>query len=112
MIHLCHTDYDKIKEKAIFSPDGSQPQSLYSEGKLKVMIAGLEARQSIPIHPEGLAVYTFLEGKGWMFVDGERLPVSQGAMVITPAGAKRGIESESRLTFMATRIADSSHWFA
>lgn len=96
--------FPDAKEKAIFSPDGPQPQSLYTEGTLKVMIAGLEAGQSIPVHPEGLAIYTFLEGKGWMVVDGDRLSVSPGAMVITPAGAKRGIESESRLIFMAARL--------
>lgn len=100
--------YPDVKGKAIFSPEGPQPQTLYTEGQLKIVTAGLEAGQKIPIHPEGLAVYIFLEGKGWMVVDGERLPVGPGASIITLAGAQRGIEAESRLIFMAARISAQS----
>ena len=102
---MAYKYYPDVKGKAIFSPESSQPQTLYTEGQLKIVTAGLEAGQKIPIHPEGLAVYIFLEGKGWMVVDGERLPVGPGASVITLAGAQRGIEAESRLIFMAARIS-------
>jgi len=98
-----------VKEKVVFSSPGPQPQSLYTEGELKVITAGLEAGQKIPVHPEGLAVYTFLEGKGWMVVDGERLSVSPGACVITLSGAQRGIEADTRLIFVAARISELSH---
>lgn len=94
-----------VKNKVIFSAEGSQPQNLYSEGEFKILAAGLEAGQKIPIHPEGLAIYTFLEGNGWMVVDGDRLLVSPGAIVITQAGTQRGIEADSRLIFVATRIS-------
>jgi quercetin dioxygenase-like cupin family protein len=98
-----------VKAKVIFSSEGAQPQSLYTEGQLKVITAGLEAGQKIPIHPEGLAVYTFLEGNGWMIVDGERLLVGPGACVITLSGAQRGIEADTRLIFLAARISESPH---
>lgn len=101
--------FPDVKTKVIFSSEGPQPQGLYTEGELKVITAGLEAGQKIPVHPEGLAVYTFLEGKGWMIVDGERLLVGPGASVITLAGAKRGIEADSRLIFVAARISELSH---
>ena len=97
--------YPDVKEKAVFSAEGPIPQTLYTEGQLKIITAGLEAGQKIPVHPEGLAVYLFLEGKGWMIVDGERLPVGPGASVITLSGAPRGIEADSRLIFMAARIS-------
>lgn len=101
--------FPDIKSKVIFSPEGPQPQGLYTEGQLKVITAGLEAGQKIPVHPEGLAVYTFLEGKGWMVVDGERLWVGPGACVITQAGAQRGIEADTRLIFLAARISELAH---
>jgi quercetin dioxygenase-like cupin family protein len=101
--------FSDVKTKVIFSTEGPQPQSLYTEGQLKVITAGLEAGQKIPIHPEGLAVYTFLEGKGWMVVDGERLLVEPGACVITLAGAQRGIEADTRLVFLAARISELAH---
>ena len=54
-------------------------------------------------------VYTFLEGNGWMMVDGERLAVGPGAIVIALAGAQRGIEAEDDLIFVALRISELFH---
>lgn len=100
--------FSDVKTKVIFSSEGPQPQSLFTEGQLKVITAGLKAGQKIPVHPEGLAVYTFIEGNGWMIVDGERLAVGPGTAVITLAGAQRGIEAESQLIFVAARISELS----
>ncbi|HLE27172.1 MAG TPA: cupin domain-containing protein [Anaerolineales bacterium] len=69
-----------------------------------MIVAGLEPGQKIPQHPEGLAMYHFLEGTGWVNVEGERFAVGPGATVITPAGAKRGIEADTRLAFWAARV--------
>lgn len=101
--------FSDVKAKVIYSSEGAQPQSLLTERQFKVITAGLKPGQKIPIHPEGLAVYTFLEGNGWMEVDGERLVVGPGAIVITLAGAQRGIEAESQLIFVAVRVSDSSN---
>jgi quercetin dioxygenase-like cupin family protein len=97
--------YPNWKESVVFAPQGPQPQILIQNEKLKVIVAGLEIGQKIPMHPEALAVYHFLEGTGWMTVDDERYPVSSGATVITPEGAKRGVEAETCLVFLAVRIA-------
>ena len=69
-----------------------------------MIVAGLEPGQKIPQHPEGLAMYHFLEGTGWVNVEGERFAVGPGATVITPTGAKRGIEADTRLAFWAARV--------
>lgn len=97
--------YPNWQEKAVFSPDGPVPSLLVENEQLKVIIGCLEPGQKIPSHPEALAVYTFLEGTGWMTVDDERRSVSSGAIVVTPHGAKRSVEAETRLVFLATRIA-------
>ena len=101
--------YPNTQEKAVFSPGGPQPQVLFTQGEVKVLVGGLEAGQKIPAHPEGLAVYHFLEGRGWMLVDGERLAVGPGSTVITLEGAPRGMEAETRLTFLASRITELAH---
>ncbi len=101
--------FPDVKKNVIFSSEGPQPQSLHTEGQLKIITAGLEAGQKIPVHPEGLAVYTFLEGTGWMVVDGTRLAVGPGATVVTLSGAHRGIEAESQMIFVAARITELSH---
>ena len=106
---MAYKYFSDVKTKVVFSPEGPQPQGLYSKGQIKVITAGLEAGQKIPIHPEGLAIYTFLEGQGWMIVDGERLFVEPGACVVTLAGAKRGIEADTQLIFLAARISELSH---
>ncbi len=80
-------------------------QDDFMTAKAKVLLAGLEAGQKIPVHPDALAMYHFLEGNGWMIVDGERIAVQAGATIITPEGASRGMEAETRLAFLATRIA-------
>jgi quercetin dioxygenase-like cupin family protein len=97
--------YSNWKEKVIFSAEGPKPQVLAEDKRLKVILAGLEPGQRIPEHPENLGVYYFLEGNGWMIIDGERFAVSQGATVITPQGAARGMEAETRLAFIAARVA-------
>ncbi len=72
--------------------------------KVKIIVAGLEPGQKIPEHPEAAAMYHFLEGNGWLLADGERFAVSPGATVIMPEGTVRGMEAETRLAFLATRI--------
>lgn len=99
------TLYPDWREKVIYSAEGPQPQPLMADEKVNIIIAGLEPGQKIPPHAEAAAMYHFLEGSGWMLVDEERLPVSQGATVVMPAGTVRGIEAVTRLAFLATRIA-------
>jgi quercetin dioxygenase-like cupin family protein len=97
--------YPDWRSKVVFSGDGPQPQILVENEKLKVVVAGLEAGQRIPAHPESLAMYHFLDGSGWMTVAGERVAVSAGATVVAPQGAPRGIEADTQLAFLAARIA-------
>ena len=92
-------------ERAVFSQDGPRPQVLLESDELKTLVAGLEPGQRIPVHPEGASVYYFIEGTGWMTVDGVRYDVGPGATLILPAGAARGVEAQTRLVFLATRIA-------
>ncbi|MBI2955188.1 MAG: cupin domain-containing protein [Chloroflexi bacterium] len=97
--------YPDWKEKVAFAEEGPFPQILLQSDKAKVVLAGLEPGQKIPPHPEALAVFHFLEGEGWMIVDGERLRATPGTIVIAHQGAARGIEAETRLVFTAVRIA-------
>ncbi len=93
------------RKKVVFSTEGLKPQILIENNRIKVVLAGLEPGQKIPEHPENLGVYYFIEGAGWMVIDGERFEVSQGATVIAPQGAVRGMEAQTRLAFIATRVA-------
>ncbi len=95
--------YPQTTALAVFSPDGPQPQFLVDSTQLRVVLAGLEAGQEIPSHPEGLAVYHFLEGSGDMFVNGQTLPVGPGATVIAPRGSARGMHAATRLVFLAAK---------
>jgi mannose-6-phosphate isomerase-like protein (cupin superfamily) len=70
-----------------------------------VLVGALRAGQRIPVHPEGESVYYFLQGSGTMTVEDERFAVGPGAIVLVQAGGKRGLEAETELAFLATRIA-------
>jgi len=96
--------YPNWKEKVVYSAEGPQSQVLEENEKLKVVLAGLEPGQRIPEHPESLGLYHFLEGNGWMIVDGERLAVSSGTTIITPHGAIRGMEAETKLAYLEIRV--------
>ena len=93
------------RETITYTSEGPQPQILMVDDKVKVILAGLEPGQRIPEHAENAAMYHFLEGSGWMLVDGERLDVSPGATVVMPAGSVRGMEAVTHLAFLATRIS-------
>jgi quercetin dioxygenase-like cupin family protein len=97
--------YPNWHDQVVYAPDGPRPQVLADVGHLKVIVAGLQPGQRIPEHPEAAAVYHFLDGRGWMQVDGERIAVQAGSTVITPAGACRGVEAETSLAFLAARAA-------
>ena len=89
----------------VFGADGPQPQHLLDSERGKVVLAGLEAGQQIPPHPESMAVYQFLEGEGTMLVEGKRYAVTAGATVIVPDGANRGIQAETCMIFLGVKFA-------
>lgn len=99
------TSVTDTREAAGYGDSGPEPTVLFENAAIKVIVAGLEAGQEIPAHPEALAVYHILEGTGRMKVDGELIDVGPGATVITPAGSVRGMAAQTRLSFLATRIA-------
>jgi len=97
--------YPDWREKIVFSAAVLQPQVLLEDARVKVVVAGLEPQQAIPVHPEGQGIYHFLEGTGKMTVNGQMFAVGPGATVCVPAGGTRGLEAETRLAFLAVRLA-------
>lgn len=96
------------KERVVFSKEGPQPQVLEENTLFKTILAGLEAGQSIPVHPELGAVYFILQGSGWMTVDEERFPIEAGSIITMGNGAARGMEATSRLAFLAVRAGSAT----
>jgi quercetin dioxygenase-like cupin family protein len=97
--------YADARQQVRYTPDPPQPQFVLDSDHATVVLAGLEAGQRIPVHPEGLAVYTILEGKGAMQVGDEEYALAPGALVVVPAGMGRGILAETRLSFVAAKFS-------
>jgi quercetin dioxygenase-like cupin family protein len=97
--------YPHWKDLVVFSARGPQPQTLLETENCRAMISGLQAGQTVPPHPEGPALFYFLEGAGWMTVGEERFAVQTGATVVVPEDALRGFEAETQLVFLAVRMA-------
>lgn len=95
--------YAVVHDLAVFDAAGPRPQFLVDGEKLKVLVAALEPGQRIPAHPEGLAIYYFIEGDGVMTVNDDTFAVKAGAAVIAPPGASRGLEASVRLVFLAAK---------
>ena len=99
------TLFPNWRDEVVYSAEGPQPQILMENDDIRILVAGLEPGQKLAEHCETAAMYHFLEGTGWMLVDGERLEVGPGATVVMPGGTVRGMEAATRLTFLATRIS-------
>ena len=97
--------YSNWRDVVVFASDGPRPQKVLETDTFRAVIVGLEAGQSLPVHPAPASAYHFLEGTGWMTVDGERFRVGPGATVVAPDGAKRGVDAETRLAFLGTQAA-------
>jgi quercetin dioxygenase-like cupin family protein len=93
------------RDKVIFSAGGPQPQVLHEDAKVKVVVVGLEPGGRIPLHAGSAGVYHFLEGAGQMAVSDEVFAVQTGATLLIPDGATRGLLAQTRLAFIAVRIA-------
>ena len=92
------------REVVAYSKPGPMPHLLVDEPGLRVLVAGLEPGGRIPPHAAPRAVYHALEGDGVINLDGALLPFGEGAIVVAPDGASRGIEATTRLAFLAVRI--------
>ena len=73
------------------------------DANFKVLVGGLEPGQQIPVHPESLSMYYFLAGTGTMTVEDQQFPITVGATVIAPASARRGMQAETRVIFLAAK---------
>jgi quercetin dioxygenase-like cupin family protein len=93
----------RTKDKAVFSPDGPKPQFLVDTPHFKVLVAGLEPGQQIPLHPDVTAMYYFLEGSGLITVGEESYAIQPGVTVIAPEGAARGMNARTRVIFLGAK---------
>ena len=100
--------FSNWKDAILYDPKGPQHQKLIETDAYKAVLVGMESGQVIPPHPAADASYHFLEGTGWMVVDGERWAVEGGATVVVPAGAGRGVEADTRLAFIGTHATPAA----
>ena len=67
---MTHKYFSNPQEKIVFSADGPQPQSLFAEGQVKVIVAGLNAGQKNSRSPRrafGIPIYRrhWHDDRGW-----------------------------------------------
>ncbi len=99
-----NTFYNNWQEQVTFAADGPHPKLLEQNEHFRVVLAGLEPGQKIPVHPEAASVFQILDGQGWLTAGDQRLPVQAGSTVILEDGAERGVEAGTRLVFLAVRM--------
>ncbi|NJC97833.1 MAG: cupin domain-containing protein [Anaerolineae bacterium] len=95
--------FTDTKSKAVFAADGPKPQFLFDTPQFKALVVGLEAGGQIPFHAGEAAMYHFLDGEGLMTVDDETFAIKPGVTVITPSGAKRGMNARTRVVFLGSK---------
>ncbi len=98
------TMYANWQETVKFGEKGPSPTVLIETPRLKAVLGGLRAEQSIPMHPSPEAIYHFLKGTGTMTVDDEKYTVGPGITVTVPDGSQRGITAETDVVFIGTTV--------
>lgn len=84
-----------------YRPDRFAPQVLAQTAHMKVVYACFEPGQFIPVHAPGIdLVLLVTEGRGICQVGAEERPVEAGDLVWIPAGEKRGVRAETRMTVL------------
>ncbi len=96
-----HHDY---RTEVRFNPEGPLPRVWLSSSNLKSVLIGLEPGQAVGPHAGPPAVYHILDGQGWAIVGDVREPIGPGATIVAEDGVVRGIEAETRLVFLGTRV--------
>jgi quercetin dioxygenase-like cupin family protein len=96
-----HHDY---KTEVRYSSEGPLPRVWLSGPGLKVVLIGLEPGQQAGPHAGPAAVYHILEGSGWATIGETRESIGPGATIVAEDGVVRGIEAETRLAFLGTRV--------
>lgn len=88
-------------DQAQFRPERFNPLVLAGSPRMKVILACFEAGQFIPVHSPGidLALYV-LDGRGQCQVGAEERPLTAGDLMFVPAGEKRGVKAETRMTVL------------
>jgi quercetin dioxygenase-like cupin family protein len=96
--------YPNWRDIVVYAGQQPQPQILEENPKFKSVIVGLEAGAVIPPHPEGPAIFHFLEGTGQVIVGQETYAIQSGGTVVVPDGAVRGFKADTRLAVLAVRV--------
>jgi quercetin dioxygenase-like cupin family protein/hemerythrin-like domain-containing protein len=86
--------FGSASELAEFRTESFFPKVLFESERVKVILAGLEPGQEIPLHAPGvdLAV-AVLAGVGDLWVDDAPHPVAAGDVAVIPAGTTRGVRA-------------------
>ncbi|SRX93818.1 cupin [Rhodothermus marinus DSM 4252] [Mycobacterium shimoidei] len=86
--------FGSAAELAEFDAESFVPKVLFESERAKVMLAGLEAGQEIPLHaPRVDLAVAVLEGVGDLWVDDAPHPIAQGDIAVISAGTTRGVRS-------------------
>lgn len=83
-----------------FNPGGPGVTLLHESAELKVVLVGLRAGQSLPVHPGPAASFHFLDGAAVMVIGDDEVHVSAGAIVVVPSGANRAIRAVTDVVFL------------
>jgi len=85
---------------AQFSAQAPGVTVLHESTELKVVLVALSPGQGLPVHPGPAASFHILDGEGVVVVDDEQIPVSAGAIVVVPTGARRAVRAGTPLVFL------------
>ena len=89
-------------EAVQFGDGGPGVTLLHESDELKVVLVGLRAGQSLPVHPGPAASFVFLQGEADMMVGEDEIRAAAGTVVVVPSGAARAVRAVSDAVFVGS----------
>lgn len=110
---MTHPDIIRPVEHARWRADAMGKSTLYESSHLLVGLNAFEPGQSHALHAHaGMdKVYLVVEGEGLFLLEGRRLPMRAGDLLVAPDGVPHGVENNSsgRLLVMAVLAPGPNH---
>lgn len=86
-----------------FSPQRPRVNMLHNSEQMRVVLFGFLPGQEMSPHSVASEIsFYILEGEGRVLVGEEESPVSAGALVFCPPGARHGIKTTTNMVVLAT----------
>lgn len=101
-----HPSVIRLREHAQWRPDSMGKSTVFESSRLMVGLNAFEPGQSHTLHAHADMdkVYQVVEGEGRFLLEGRSVQLSQGEMLVAPAGVPHGVVNDTNARLLVLVI--------